>query len=135
VVHFELDSTLSDPAPTTTWLVTRYRDEIHKGDLAFIWQTGEPRGLRAVLRIDSDPHEMIELPHEQQYLKEPNTSLRVRVLGSFVDHFPLIPHTHLKSVPSLMGLSVFHGYQQATNFRVTSAEGATMMELIRARKS
>lgn len=126
---YELDARLADPEPRTTWLVSRYRDEIRQGDIAFIWQTGKERGLRAALRIETDPAEMVEFSHEQKYLPEPDTRLQVRIVGTYILRFPVILGKTLKAIEELHGMSVFHGFNQATNYRLTQVEGECLKRL------
>jgi predicted RNA-binding protein with PUA-like domain len=127
---YRLDDRLKDPHPHTTWRVSRYRDEIRTGDIAFIWQTGKERGLRAVLRVDADPYEMEELSHEQRFQAEPDHERCVRVACTLTHRFPLIPAASLKSIEALQNMPVFQGFQQATNFRLTLDEGNRLMSLI-----
>jgi hypothetical protein len=46
-----------------------------------------------------------------------------------------LQHTYLRSVPGLENLSVFHGFQQGTNFPVTPEEGAILLRLIGDRRA
>jgi predicted RNA-binding protein with PUA-like domain len=112
-----------------TWLVTRYRNEIAPGDTAFLMETGPHRSIRGVMRIDASPSEMSELPHEQAYWKDRDTEARCRVHG-VLTHRPNLPIEKLRGVSGLEGLSIFHGFQQGTNFRVTDDEARIILAMV-----
>jgi len=126
---YRLGDRLADPNPTITWTVSRFHDEIRSGDTAFLWETGEDRGIRAVLRVDEAPREIRELDSEQRYWVEPDRDTRYRVLASIINREVNLPGVQLRQVPGLGHLSVFHGFQQATNFPVTPEEGAILLRL------
>lgn len=129
--EYHIDARLEDAEPKTTWRVTRYKDEIEKGDIAFIWRTGpKNRGICAVLRIESEPQEMPEFEHEQQYCLERDTSARIRIVGRFTNRLHCISYIELKNTPGLENLSVFSGFQQTTNFKVTDEEGKILLNMI-----
>jgi hypothetical protein len=128
--RYRLDERLSDPEPLTTWLVSRYREKIAAGDLAFIWQTGGERGIRATIRIDSSPEDMRELDSEQKYQGSPDTKFNCRVFATFLRRDLNFPAASLKRVPGLEKLSVFHGFQQTTNFEVTTDEATILLRAI-----
>jgi predicted RNA-binding protein with PUA-like domain len=129
---FELDERLQDTEPHTTWKISRYKDEIQIGDLAFIWRTGPKRGIVAVMEITSKPQKMYELEREQKYWKNRDTELIIRVEGDFKCRCNFISYKELKQTNGLENLSVFHGFQQQTNFRVNEAEGNILMKIIKA---
>jgi hypothetical protein len=116
---YDIDERLRDPDPKIAWLMTRYRQEIQPGDFAFIWRAGEPRGIIAVILVQSNPQWGI--PGGPGWIVPPPHNWRVR--GSIIHRFPIILSSDLKTIPGLEKLSVFHGYQAATNFRVTPSEG------------
>lgn len=132
--HYRLDGRLKDANPKISWKVTRYKDEIQKGDIAFIWRTGNKRGICAVMRINTNPAEMKELESEQKYHVERDVKIMLRVEGTFTHRFDCISHKELRNIPNLKNLSVFSGNQQATNFKVTDEEGKILMELLEARQ-
>jgi hypothetical protein len=51
------------------------------------------------------------------------------VLGTLT-HQTDLPVDELKPVDELQGLSIFHGYQQGTNFRVADEEGRKVLSII-----
>ena len=120
---------MTDPNPNLTWTVSRHRDRIGPGDTIFIWETGRDRGIRAVLRAESTPQDMPELESEQPYWAERDTQVLCLVLATITHRDVNLSHTYLRSMPSLENLSVFHGFQQGTNFRVTEDEGRILQRL------
>jgi predicted RNA-binding protein with PUA-like domain len=129
--RFRIEDRLKDAQPQTTWLVTRYRDEVKPGDVAFVWCGGREPGIRAVMRADSGPEVRDELEHERRYwVDSQDASRRLRVLGEFTHRTALLPGKRLKSIRGLENLSVFRGWQQATNFRVTDSQGDILLRLV-----
>src|SRR6266446_8541793 len=106
---YRLAERLADPNPIITWTVTRYRNQIGPGDIAFLWETGSDRGIRAVLRVDAIPQDMPELESEQIYWADGDTEVCCRVLATILDRTVDLGHAELRSVPGLQNLSVFHG--------------------------
>ena len=130
---YRIDDRLNDPNPMITWKVTRYKDEIKDGDTAFIWKTDDDRGIVGLMRLQSDPQSMEEIPTElPYYIGGYQKGKQMMVLGEFVAR-KTIPARELQNVEGLMGLSAFlppyHG-NQGTNFRVTPEEGQLLMELL-----
>jgi EVE domain len=127
-----LSARLADQNPTISWRVTRYREEIARGDTVFIWETGPDRGIRAVIQIESVPRETAELETEQKYNVERDTEIMWRVLGRLTHRGVNLSHAVLRAVPGLENLSVFRKdvFQQTTNFPVTPEEGAILLRLI-----
>jgi len=136
-LHYRIDDRLADPEVRTTWQVTRYRDDIRAGDTAFIWRTGSNRrnrGLCATMKITSDPIEMPEIESEIPYCIALDVGTQCRVMGELVERFPLICAQDIRVMPGLQRLSVFHGFQKATNFHVTEDEGRILGKLVAAGK-
>jgi hypothetical protein len=132
---YRLDDRLADPNPDITWTVSRYRDEIAPGDTIFVWQTSRDRGIRAVLRAEAVPEDMAEIDSELPYWTEGEDRVCCRVRATIIDRDVNLPHTELRAVPGLEDLSVFHGFQQTSNFRVTPDEGATLLGLFRGHQA
>ena len=126
---------LNDPSPTITWTVQRYRDEIEPGDVAFLWETGKARGVRAVMRVDQATREMAELESEQRYWVKPDTDVLPRVMGTLTHRHLQLSAGELRAVPELEELPVFRRnvFQQGTNFRVEHAAGEALLNLIERR--
>ena len=129
---YNLTSRLKDPVPTLTWRATRYRDEIKAGDIAFIWETGEQRGIRGVLRVDSDPDDIVEMLSEHQYSAKPDTGTSCRVTATLTDRTASLSAHKLRTVQGLEHMSVFEGVQQGTNFRVSECEARILAKLLQA---
>jgi predicted RNA-binding protein with PUA-like domain len=127
---YHLEDRLADPEPAITWTVTRFREEINASDIVFLWVTGEQRGVRAVMKITEPPRSMTELEREQKYWAERDDDEQIRVIAIFTHRDVNLHHTELREVDGLENLSMFHGFQQGTNFRVTDAEGEVLMRLV-----
>ncbi len=128
--RYLLEDRLADPEPSTTWRISRYRDRVQADDVAFIWETGSHRRIRATIRVDSSPQDMPELESELRFQTVPDTKIDCRVYATYLRRDLRIPATELRVVAGLEGLSVFHGYQQTTVFRVTSEEAAVLLRVI-----
>jgi hypothetical protein len=126
---YRLAERLADPNPYITWTVSRYRNQIAQGDTIFVWETGRTRRVRAILRAEGAPQDMAELETEQPYYAERDTAVRCRVRATIVRRHVNLSDADLRSVPGLENLSVFHGFQQSTNFPVTQDEGTILLGL------
>jgi hypothetical protein len=101
------------------------------GDVAFIWRTGANGGIIGVMRVESRPDVMAEVkPDDAYWADREDAQPQWRVRGSFTHRFPCLERDILRAVKGLEGLSVFHGWQQATNFPVTHEEGAILLRLV-----
>ncbi len=121
---YDVETSIRDGNPPRGWKVTRYRNEIKAGDVAFLWLTGNPRGIFAKLEITSDPYHIPLNP------ADPYWSDIYKVNVRLLKHFHLLEADYLKLVPGLESLSTFHGFQAATNFKVTPAEGEIISRMI-----
>jgi hypothetical protein len=126
---YRLADRLADPNPDLTWTVSRYRNQIGPGDTIFVWETGRNRGIRAILRAEGVPQDMAELESEQPYWAQRDADVRCRVRATIIRRDVNLSHTELRTVTGLENLSVFHGFQQGTNFPVTLDEGAILLRL------
>ncbi len=127
---FHIDERLDDPEPNTTWRVKQHQDEVQAGDIAFIWVTGTKRGIRAIMEITSNPVQMTELKSEEKYYIDLEKEPVMRVSGIFRERFALISSQTLKNIPSLSGLSVFHGFTRLTNYKMTNKEGEVLQQYV-----
>jgi hypothetical protein len=127
---YRIDDRFKDPNPNITWSVTRFRDQIKIDDIAYIWRTGNPRGICGTLYITSNPTVMYEPEIENRYAIKPDYQAGLKVMAIITAYFPIIESETLKIIPGLEGLSVFHGFQQATNFPVTFEESKILMRVI-----
>ena len=127
--RYGLTDRLVDPASRITWLVTRYRKQIDVGDTVFLLETGSKRAIRAVVTVTVSPHETEELESERAYWKEPDFGKKWRIEGT-ITHRVELPITEIEAVDGLLNLSIIKGWQQGTNFRVSTHEGEILMEII-----
>lgn len=131
---FLIDECLHDPDTTINWRVTRYRDRIQRGDIAFIWRTGTHRGIQATMKIDEYPYKLQEIDiNPNPYWKgQPLqiTDSNTWAKGRFIQRFPLIEASEIKNIPGLEQFSFFKAFQQATNFTVMPSEGAILLKYI-----
>ena len=127
---YKLDDRLKDANRLTNWRVSQHRNDIHAGDIAFVW-AGTKGGIRAVLRIDSEPREMTEMEHELAYCGD-DLDIRagLRVEATYIDMDVHLLPAKIKEVPGLEHLKVFTGYHQQTNYPVTPEEGKKLLMLI-----
>jgi len=130
-ILYRIDDRLMDPEPNTTWQVNRFRKDIHRGDIAFIWRAGPPqRGICALMEIDSEPEFCDEITDEKKYYLDLDEAPTWRVRGRFIRRFPIIPKRLLEHTTGLEKLSVLRWYAAATNFPATPAEGEIILKLI-----
>jgi 5-methylcytosine-specific restriction protein A len=73
---------------------------------------------------------MAERETEQRYWSEPDTEIRCRVLGTLTDRVVDLPADYLRGISGLEDLSVFHDFQEATNFPVTPEQGEILLWLV-----
>lgn len=121
---YDVEGSLAAGKPPRGWKVTRYRNEIKTGDIIFLWRTGNIRGIFAIFEATSDPYYIPPNPNE------PYWSDLYKVDVKLLKHFPLLDTEFLKQMPGLQNMSTFHGYQAATNFKVTKEEGEIIKKLI-----
>lgn len=134
---YRLDDRLKDSNRLTTWRVNKHCNEICTGDTAFIW-AGIKGGIRAILRIDSEPREMPEMEHELPYYVHNQDSgtclldsgVRLRVVATYIDMDVHLSAAKINEVSVLKCLEVFKGYHQQTNYAVTPSQGETLLGLI-----
>jgi predicted RNA-binding protein with PUA-like domain len=132
--HYDIDERLLDPDPNIIWAVTRYHDRIQKGDTVFIWRTGTPRGICAVMEIEINPY----VPEHQEIYDgfvapSENTAATNSAFWTkchLTKRFPMIEASVIKKIPGLELFSFFSAFQQATNFSITRPEGAILLEFI-----
>ncbi len=121
---YDVEANIRKGNPPDRWKVSRYKNEIKAGDTVYLWLTGNPRGIIAVLETTSDPYYIPHNPADPYWSDVHKVDLRL------LSHFPMVDAEFLKTVPGLEDLSTFHGYQAATNFKVTEREGEIIRQLI-----
>jgi len=104
---------------TETWLVTRYMDEIKRGDLVFLWMGGPPevRGLYGWGRTVSDA---------PSYFKGWGFGVDVLYERKFTSH---IPFDIVKALPTLTEYILFR-MAVGTNFRLSEEQTSDLKRLI-----
>ncbi|HEV8069210.1 MAG TPA: EVE domain-containing protein [Planctomycetaceae bacterium] len=130
---YDLDGRLKDPDPNTSSKVTKYQNEIALGDIAFIWQTGNDRGIRAVMRIDKAPGNWPELEVEKRYAKEPESDDCLRVVGTLIRRSVHLRQPEIEAEIEKAGagrFSLLTAVRQGTNFRLRSDEGEVLLRLV-----
>jgi hypothetical protein len=121
---FDVDEHIRSGDYPTWWRVSRFKKEIQKDDTVFIWRTGVSRGIVAVAETTSG------VWYREFDLSDPQFSDEYKVSIRIIKYFPVITSNFLRTIPGLGNLSTFHGYQSATNFRVTQEEGEILMHII-----
>ena len=121
---YDVEGSILAGNPPRGWKVSRYRNEIKAGDTVFLWRTGTTRGIFAMFEVKSDPYYIPPNPND------PYWSDLYKVDVHLIKHFPMLDANFLKQIPGLQNLSTFHGYQAATNFKVTASEGQIIKKLI-----
>jgi hypothetical protein len=110
------------PGKQDTWNATRYRREMHPGDLVFFWMAGDEhfRGLYGWGRIVSSPYLQtgwdthgIDVRYETKFTK------------------PILA-TALRDDPALADMLIFRA-PQATNFLLSPQQAKRLMRLVRDR--
>jgi hypothetical protein len=130
---YDLDGRLNDPEPSITWAVTRYKNEIQAGDIVFIWQVGDDRGIRAVMQIDRSPAVLPEPEVEQRYAKEAEGPQSLRAVGTLIRRDLDLTQDEVEEELREAGIERFsltQGVQQGTNFRLSVAEGEALLRLV-----
>ena len=132
---YELDARLQDVEEETTWRIDlNYKNVVQPGDMAFIWQIGRNKGIRAIMVVVSKPDEIEEIENEKQYYRpnfEPTRILRVR--GKFLSRFPVVSAKRLReNDPSLSDSPAFRGRSGQTTYEVTNTHGNFLENYIKA---
>ena len=113
------------------WSVRQFKNEIHAGDLVFIWVSGSDGGVVAHGTVASDPAMMEDAADDIPFYRDPvpeNTEeLRVEVeITRAFD--PPVSRSVLLDEPVLRSMSILRA-PQGTNFSLTSEE-AKVLEAI-----
>jgi len=133
--YYRLADRMQDPRTDITWLVQQHRSEIAAGHTAFIWRTGDDRGIVGVLRVDSSPQVLPDDDDPFDIGETEQSDYRVR--ATIIDRHFFLGRATLRATTGLENLSVFRRgrIQMGTNFPVTSSEGRTLLDLIAASKA
>jgi predicted RNA-binding protein with PUA-like domain len=119
------------------WMVNRYKNQIHAGDVGLIWMSGKDAGIYAVADITSDPDLLVESPLSARcWVSEEDKSqerLRVEVKYKLKLVFDPIRREELKNIPELKNMAILGPFPQGTNFPVTNEEWTVILELLKKR--
>lgn len=110
------------PGTRDTWYATRYRNEMHPGNLVFFWMAGDEhfRGMYGWGRIASAP-----------YLKSGWDSHGVDIEYKVKFAKPILART-LRDDPVLAEMLIFRA-PQATNFLLSPEQSKRLIRLVRDR--
>ncbi len=110
------------PGAADTWYATRYRSDMHPGDLVFFWMAGDEhfRGLYGWGRLASEP-----------YLKTGWDSHGVDVTYEVKFAKPILGWS-LRDDPVLSELLIFRA-PQATNFLLSPQQAKRLVRLVKDR--
>jgi predicted RNA-binding protein with PUA-like domain len=117
------------------WLVSRYRDEIHIGDIALIWKARYRNGIYAVGEVTSSPQEIYDLPESQPYWVDPldRNKKALRVIIHYRLKLSLITALTSKELRAITELSHMEILTQkvGTNFKVRPSEWQIISDLLK----
>lgn len=124
---YDIAEALQDLA-TIRWCVRQFKTEIHAGDTAFIWISGNNAGVLARGTVTCDPDLMGEVAEEVPYYKQAQTDnteeLCVDIKIDRVFDEP-ISRKLLLDNPVLRSMTILRSPQR-TNFALTSEEAAAL---------
>lgn len=115
-----------------TWLVNRYKTQIRVGDLCFLWRSGPEAGIIAVATVTTDPQPGEYLPEELEFIRESGafSGPRVQVQLHLDRKLEVtLERSEIREDPRLSELQILKA-PQGTNFPVSTAEAAALIELI-----
>jgi predicted RNA-binding protein with PUA-like domain len=131
---YGIDKRLLDSDPSIIWAITRYQDRIQNGDTVFIWRTGTPRGICAVMEVEMNPYEPGDQEVDDSFVRpSDNSAAPHSVLWAkchISQRFPIIEENVIKKIPGLELFSFFSAFPKATNFSITRPEGSILLEFI-----
>jgi hypothetical protein len=125
--RYRMVEALLDPhvIANMSWTVSQFKKQIHKGDIAMNWVSGEKAGIYAVSEIITDPDFIQEDPHDTKYWvnqvdrKEGYFAVRLKIIANLANN-PILK-AELQNVPGLENFSILKFFQ-GTNFPVTDTE-------------
>jgi hypothetical protein len=130
--YYDIDGRLRDQRTEIFWWAPRFRSEMQPEDIVFIWRTGANRGICGAMRLSGCPEWFASDPDwpEDPYVRVERHSAGWYVVAEIWNRGPDISAETLRADPALRDLSVFHGFQQATNFRVSDVHGRALVEML-----
>ena len=137
--RFDLDRKLADQNKSGSWKVNRHKDQIHSGDLAFIWQSRKPgkfSGIRAICSIVSEPKNMPVLPAGHPDLPfaggTADSRAECQVWITYTDSSVRLAEGAVKN--ALPNLSTLVRPWDGTNFDVKPEESAAILKMISGKR-
>jgi hypothetical protein len=129
--RYRLADRLNDAGsnPAITWHIGQHTDEIQRGDVAVVWENGPKGGIRALIRIDSEPRVMPELDSELKYCVGLDDGPGLRVLGTIIKTTRPIPPDEVRNA-GLEEMAIFTAFKQGTNYSVRGSEVSRLLRLI-----
>ena len=131
---FDIDEAIGE-LKEITWKVNRYKDQVHAGDIVYLWKSGENAGIVAVGKILSEPALLKDLEIEKRFIR-PNAArengdkdfMRVRISVERVLG-PMIRRQDLLNDPLLGSMQILR-QSQGTNFVLNDEEAKAIHDLI-----
>ena len=133
--RYRIDDRLREPDDMMTWRVSRYQERIQKADIVFVWRSGVPKGICAVMKVEQHPFPYTDAELAADPFAIPGVPLvddpTVTFTRCRITHrFPLIEASVIKKIPGLELFSFFSAFQLAVNFSITRPEGSILMGYI-----
>jgi hypothetical protein len=114
-----------------TWLVRQHQNDIHEGDVVYLWIAGKGSGIIARATVNSAPQDAPADSAEEEFTIDPEKfggiQPRVRLTIDRVLTKP-VARDELSNHPILKELSIIN-FPQATNFSVTPDQARALGEL------
>jgi hypothetical protein len=115
-----------------TWLVSQYKNRIHAGHNAYLWEAGSQAGILATAHVLTDPAEIPCREEEKRFIKNPEKfeGLQTRVVlrSDSVLKRPLL-RKGLQNDPILSQLRVIL-QPRGTNYEVTPAQVTRIEQML-----
>jgi hypothetical protein len=114
------------------WLVRQHRREIHEGDRAYIWRSGDDPGIVAVATVLSEPEERLGNPDSEPFNRagdqfgaaEPRVLISIdRVLDAPISRKTMLDDEVLRDLQIIR-------QRQGTNFAVTPEQDERLRALL-----
>ena len=116
---------------TTSWLVTRYKNDIKEGDQGYLWKSGDNAGVVASFEIVKAPTEEIDETDQGGWITEDKKGGMVRCLIKITSIYPDPPVTRSELLNTDFGrnISIIKN-ATGTNFKISKEEYDKIMQLI-----
>ena len=116
---------------TTSWLVTRYKNDIKEGDQGYLWKSGDNAGVVASFEIVKEPSEEIEETDQEGWITEDKKGGQIRCLIKITNIYPDLPVTRSELLNADFGKNISVIKNAAgTNFKISKEEYEKIMQLI-----